>query len=122
MPPAEILRLLREREELSSTVIRPGLAIPHIVVEGAARFEILLVRSREGTVFSPGDAPVHAVFVLIGSADERNYHLRALTAVAEIAQDPHFDRRWRRAKDVDGLRQLILHSKRRRLEGEGREF
>jgi APA family basic amino acid/polyamine antiporter len=122
MPPAEILRLLREREELSSTVIRPGLAIPHIVVEGAARFEILLVRSREGTVFSPGDAPVHAVFVLIGSADERNYHLRALTAVAEIAQDPHFDRRWRRARDVDGLRQLILHSKRRRLEGEGREF
>ncbi len=118
MPPAEVLRLLGEREELSSTVIRPGLAIPHIVVEGTGRFDILLARVREGTAFLPDAAPVHAVFVLIGSADERNYHLRALAAVAEIAQDPHFDRRWRRAKTPEDLRQLILHSKRRRLQDE----
>ena len=116
MPPAEVLRLLGEREELSSTVIRPGLAIPHIVVEGTGRFDILLARIREGTPFLPDAAPVHAVFVLIGSADERNYHLRALAAVAEIAQDPHFDRRWRRAKTPEDLRRLILHSKRRRLQ------
>lgn len=118
MAPAEVLRLLGEREELSSTVIRPGLAIPHIVVEGTGRFDILLARVREGTAFLPDAAPVHAVFVLIGSADERNYHLRALAAVAEIAQDPHFDRRWRRAKTPEDLRQLILHSKRRRLQDE----
>ena len=116
VPPAEVLRLLHEREELSSTVIRPGLAIPHIVVEGTGRFDVLLVRIREGTPFVPDAEPVHTVFVLIGSADERNYHLRALAAVAEIAQDPHFDRRWRRAKDVEALRQLILHSRRRRLQ------
>ena len=116
LPPAEILRLLHEREELSSTVIRPGLAIPHIVVEGTGRFDVLLVRIREGTPFTPDAEPVRTVFVLIGSADERNYHLRALAAVAEIAQDPHFDRRWRRAKDVEALRQLILHSRRRRLQ------
>ena len=116
MPPADILRLLGEREELSSTVIRPGLAIPHIVVEGTGRFDILLARVRDGTPFTPDADPVRTVFVLIGSADERNYHLRALAAVAEIAQDPHFDRRWRRAKDVEGLRRLILHSKRRRLQ------
>lgn len=115
MPPAEILRLLREREDVSSTVIRPGLAIPHIVVEGTGRFEILLARIRGGTVFQADAAPVRAVFVLIGSPDERNYHLRALTAVAEIAQDPHFDRRWHRAKGVEALRRLILDSKRRRL-------
>ena len=114
--PAEILRLLEEREELSSTVIRPGLAIPHIVVEGTGRFDVLLVRIREGTPFTPDAEPVQTVFVLIGSKDERNYHLRALAAVAEIAQDPHFDRRWRRAKDVEALRQLILHSRRRRLQ------
>jgi len=118
MPPAEVLRLLGEREELSSTVIRPGLAIPHIVVEGTGRFDILLARIRQGIPFLPDAAPVHAVFVLIGSADERNYHLRALAAVAEIAQDPHFDRRWRRAKTPEDLRRLILHSKRRRLQDE----
>ncbi|NQT85401.1 amino acid permease [bacterium] len=116
MPPAEILRLLREREGLSATVIRPGLAVPHIVVEGTGRFEILLARSRTGTVFPPHEEPVHAMFVLIGSGDERNYHLRALMAVAQIAQEPHFDRRWRKAKDAEHLRTIILHSQRRRTE------
>ena len=114
MPPAEVLRLLAEREELTSTVIRPGLAIPHIVVEGPGRFDVLLARSRAGVEFSPGEQPVHAVFVLIGSPDKRNTHLRALAAIAEIAQDPHFDRRWRRARDLDALRHLILRAPRRR--------
>ena len=114
MPPAQILGLLHEREEATSTVIRPGLAIPHIVVEGTGRFEILLARSREGIEFSAEAGPVHAVFVLVGSMDERNYHLRALTAVAEMAQDPHFDRRWLKAVGAEGLRRLLLRSKRRR--------
>jgi len=114
----EIVALLNEREQSSSTVIRSGLAIPHIIVEGANRFDILLARCSEGVVFSSDKEPVHAVFVLIGSADERNYHLRALTAVAEIAQDPNFDRRWRRAKDINSLRLLILHSKRLRHQEE----
>ena len=40
---------------------------------------------------------------------------KALAAVVEIAQDPNFDRRWRRAKDAEDLRRLILRSKRHRL-------
>jgi hypothetical protein len=35
-------------------------------------------------------------------------------AVAEIAQHPHFDRRWRKAKDEEQLRNIILHAQRRR--------
>jgi amino acid transporter/mannitol/fructose-specific phosphotransferase system IIA component (Ntr-type) len=115
MAPADILRLLEEREEATSTVIRPGLAIPHIVVEGEGRFDLLLARSRDGVAFEPGEPPVHAVFTLIGSPDQRNLHLRALAAIAEIAQDPHFDRRWLRARDAEQLRALILHAKRRRM-------
>jgi len=114
MPADEVQRLLHEREEATSTVIRPGLAIPHIVVEGTGRFDLLLVRSREGIVFAPEAPPVHTVFVLIGSPDERNYHLRVLMAVAEIVQNPHFDERWQSASDVEALRQLVLRSKRQR--------
>jgi amino acid transporter/mannitol/fructose-specific phosphotransferase system IIA component (Ntr-type) len=115
MAPADILRLLEEREEATSTVIRPGLAIPHIVVQGEERFDLLLARSRDGVAFEPGEPPVHAVFTLIGSPDQRNLHLRALAAIAEIAQDPHFDRRWLRARNAEQLRALVLHAKRRRM-------
>ena len=114
MPPADVHRLLNEREESGSTVVRPGLAIPHIVVPGTERFDIMLVRCREGIVFEEEKAPVHTIFVLVGSKDARDQHLRSLMAVAEIAQDPNFERRWLRARDEEELRQLVLRSKRRR--------
>ncbi|MFW6164242.1 MAG: amino acid permease, partial [Planctomycetota bacterium] len=118
MDHGEIQRLLTRREEATSTVIRPGLAIPHIVIPGEGHFEILLARSREGVTFAPGQAPVHAMFVLIGSQDQRPYHLRALMAVAEVAQSPDFDRRWLDAPGAPALRRLVLNAKRRRHQEE----
>ena len=114
MPAADVHRLLNEREETGSTVVRPGLAIPHIVVEGTGQFDVVLVRCREGIMFEEHKEPVHTVFVLVGSKDAREQHLRSLMAVAEIAQDPNFERRWLRARDEEELRQLVLRSKRRR--------
>ena len=40
----EIDRLLIERESDSSTALRKGLAIPHIIVPGPGRFSVLLAR------------------------------------------------------------------------------
>ncbi len=114
VPAEELQGLLHEREETTSTVIRPGLAIPHVVVQGTGRFVMLLVRSREGVAFAAGETPVHAMFVLIGTQDTRDLHLRALVAIAEIAQAHDFDRRWLAASDPAGLRRLVLRSKRRR--------
>ena len=109
-----LLKLFKAREAESSTVIQPGLAIPHIVVEGQNLFEILLVRCTDGMSFPNQPCPVHAAFVLIGSADERNYHLRALMAVAHIVQEPNFTRRWLEAPRAEHLRDIILLSKRDR--------
>ena len=114
MTTGEVHRLLDEREKSSSTLLRPGLAVPHIVVEGTNRFDILLVRCREGISFAPDQPPVHALFVLIGSRDERNFHLRALMAIAEIVQDVDFDSKWRRARGEEGLRKMVLSAERRR--------
>jgi APA family basic amino acid/polyamine antiporter len=66
--PAEIHRLLADRESESTTVIHPGLAIPHIVVDGTQRFEIVVVRSREGIDFGPDTDPVKVVFALAAVA------------------------------------------------------
>ena len=102
--------LARERE--SSTVLQPGLAIPHIIVEGKKVFDILLVRCREGAVFSELSPPVTTAFFLIGSSDERNFHLTALMTIAHIIQEPGFHERWRKARDKEGLRDVILLCKR----------
>jgi len=102
------------REQQGSTVVQPGFAIPHVIVDGQHKFEILLVRAIEGIKFSGSDDLVHTIFALAGSKDERNYHLRALMAIAQIVQDTKFKSRWLAARDVETLRNLILLSKRKR--------
>lgn len=110
----QLLKLFHERERESSTVIQPGLAIPHIVVEGQNKFDILLVRCKEGIAFAESEHPVYAAFVLAGSPDERNYHLRALMAIAHIVQEEELIERWIAAHSQENLRDIILLSERKR--------
>jgi len=102
------------REKESSTVLEPGLAIPHVIVDGEGLFDLLLVRCKEGIVFSELNPPVTKAFVLIGSYDERNFHLKALMAIAHIVQEPDFDAHWFQAGSVEQLRDIILLSSRKR--------
>jgi len=102
------------REAEGGTVVQPGFAIPHIVVEGEKKFDILLIRAVDGIDFPHAPDPVRIMFVLAGSKDERNYHLRALMAIAQIAQEKQFEQRWLAARDTEAIRNLILLSTRKR--------
>jgi len=110
----KLLQLFVEREKDSSTVIRPGFAIPHIVVEGEHKFKILLARCKGGVVFSNELPKVHVVFLLAVSRDERNFYLRALSAIAQIAQESGFDEKWLNARRSEELRDVVLLGKRSR--------
>lgn len=109
----KIKDLLLKREMQSTTVIEKGLAIPHVVVEGQGKFDIVLVRAKDGIIFPPHE-DVHMAFVLIGSKDERNFHLRALMAIAQIVQEHNFYKNLMRAKTEEQVRMLVLSSTRRR--------
>ena len=112
--PDVLLKLLSDREKESSTVLNSYLAIPHIVIDGEHTFDILLARGREGIAFSETAPKVHAVFVLIGTRDERNFHLHALAAIAQIIHGPDFEKRWMAARNKEALRDVILLGKRKR--------
>jgi mannitol/fructose-specific phosphotransferase system IIA component (Ntr-type) len=111
---ATLRNRLLERERESSTVLRPGLAIPHVVIDGEKTFEVLLARSRQGIRFSEDAPPVHSAFVLVGTRDERNFHLRALSAIAQIVQSPGFEKKWLAARGEQALRDAVLLGERKR--------
>jgi len=114
MKQAKLIRLFVEREKQSCTALRPGLAIPHIVTEGKKKFEVVLVRSKEGIIFPDAPELVHIVFILVGTRDMRNLHLRALMAIAQLSQQTNFDNKWLDAKTVEDLRDIVLLGKRKR--------
>ena len=77
-------------------------------------FDIFLVRCKGGIYFNREANNVHAVFILVGTKDERNFHLRALSAIAQIVHDPNFEKRWLSAKNEEDLRDIVLLGKRKR--------
>lgn len=105
---AEIYSKLIEREKTSSTALSTFFAIPHIVVESKGAFEILIVRSKRGVRFSEESPDIHAMFFLLGSMDQRHFHLVVLSSLAQIVQHESFKKNWLSAGSVEELRSLIL--------------
>ena len=110
----KLYKLLIRRESESSTALGPKFAIPHIVIPGKKVFNILIARSKKGIYFSKVSPNVNAIFLLVGTKDERNFHLRALSAIAQIVHNSHFDKMWVRAKNKEAIRDIVLLGKRRR--------
>lgn len=109
---------LIEREGLASTLIYPGVAvphaIPHAVLEGNALFDIVLTRNKFGIVWNDQNEIVYTSFCLIGTKDEREFHLKALMSIAQVLQDPDFNKLWTSARNAEELRSVVLTTKRRR--------
>lgn len=110
-----VYELLVQRERDSSTVIVPGVAIPHIMIEGEGITELVVARSREGVAFWGADSEARIIFVIAGSRDQRKLHLRILSAIAQLFQDPSFEERWMEVISGEELRQVVLSTERRRF-------
>ncbi len=110
----QVYGMFCDREVMSNTNIIPGVAVPHIILEGSDHFEIVLVRNRDGIRWDEESEPVNAVFVLMGTMDKRDLHLRALMAIAQMLQNKSFMMKWLEAVDAEDLRSTILLSKRKR--------
>ena len=87
-------RRLVEREELGSTAIGNGAAIPHCKMEDLSRVEVAIGLSRNGVDFESEDGePVRLFFLVVSPTDSPAAHLRSLAAISKwVKADRHVDR------------------------------
>jgi PTS system nitrogen regulatory IIA component len=86
-----IYNALLAREQLGSTGIGNGIAIPHCRVAECDRIIGALVKLDEGIDFDAVDSQtVDLLFVLIVPLQERDEHLRVLGGLAERFHQPEF--------------------------------
>jgi mannitol/fructose-specific phosphotransferase system IIA component (Ntr-type) len=109
-----ITEQLLKREKSGTTALTPLLAVPHMIVPGEKKFSVVVARSVPGINFGPERQDVHAVFFLAGSIDERNFHLLALAAIAQIVNSPSFSKKWQSADGTNDLRRIMLSVKRKK--------
>lgn len=81
---AEMLyKRLAEREQLGSTGIGGGIAIPHCKVDGLKQGLVAVGRVREGIDFGAADGqPVRLFFLVLSPSQSPAEHLQALAAIS----------------------------------------
>ena len=103
-----LVKALMSREELGSTGIGKGVAVPHAKHESVQGLIGAFGRSTSGVEFASLDGqPVHLVFLLLSSKDSSGRLLEALARVARLVRDERFCRFLGEAKDVSELAELL---------------
>lgn len=113
----EIFSMLKNRQEECNTAVSSFVAIPHIIIDGSDHFLLTLVRCKQGIRFTAREDAVKAVFVFIGTKEDRAFHLKTLAAIATLVQQKDFEEKWLNAEDIHYLRDMLLLSKRMRFLG-----
>jgi len=82
--PDELYRRLWEREELGSTGIGSGVAIPHCKTSNLEEVVVAIGTSRRGVDYDSEDGlPVHLLFLVVSPDDKPADHLRSLSAISK---------------------------------------
>lgn len=94
------LQAIYEREEVSSTGIGGGIAVPHAKIPSVAGFVISIGISRAGIDFKAKDQrPVHLLVMIAASDSARDTYLKVLATVAARLKNEAVCRSMREAPD-----------------------
>ncbi|NLZ01381.1 MAG: PTS sugar transporter subunit IIA [Pirellulaceae bacterium] len=103
-----IIKAILKREELGSTGIGRGVAVPHTKHPSVDRLVGTVAVSREGVDFQSLDGEkVHLFFLLISPPDRPGDHLRALENISRQLRNDTFCRFLKQSKSADDIRQLL---------------
>lgn len=103
-----IVEAVMKREELGSTGIGRGVAVPHTKHASVDRLIGTVGISQNGVEFNSLDGEkVHIFFLLVSPPDRPGDHLRALENISRQLRDDTFCRFLRQAKSVDDIKQLL---------------
>jgi PTS system fructose-specific IIA component/PTS system nitrogen regulatory IIA component len=103
-----IVEAILRREELGSTGIGRGVAVPHTKHPTVERLCGSVAISEEGVDFDSLDGEkVHLLFLLISPPDRPGDHLRALENISRQLRDDTFCKFLKQSKSPDQVWQLL---------------
>lgn len=107
-----LLRALQAREQLGSTGLGRGFALPHARLPHLPRFYALLARlGRPIDYEAVDDKPVDLVVLLLTPESAASQHLATLAALSRPFRDEAFVRQIRKAPDAATLHRLLTNSR-----------
>ncbi|MEQ9513219.1 MAG: TrkA C-terminal domain-containing protein, partial [Balneola sp.] len=124
MDKKQIFDLFWESQDIDTIPFAPSIAFNHIKLKGDISSEIILARIPDSVFLKPDGfeslsknkqneiGNLRAIIFLISSSEKPRQHLRILAHLAEIFDDNRFIKRWKKAKNEDEIREILLRDDR----------
>lgn len=105
----DVYRGMMEREEIMSTGVGKGLAVPHAALPGIASAGVLILRLARPVDYQALDGePVDIVIGMVVPDEKKVFHLQLLAAIARLCKDPDFMGTVRKATDGESLVKALV--------------
>lgn len=105
----KIANSLKEREDIDSTGIEEGIAIPHAKVDGLAELTVAICRSKAGVDFGAHDnRPTRLFFVLLAPIGAAGEHMKVLARMAKVLSVPGLKEKLLEAKDAEEMYRAVI--------------
>ncbi len=103
-----IIAAILKREELGSTGIGKGVAVPHTKHPSVDKLVATVAISRKGVEFASLDGDqVQILFLLVSPPDRPGDHLRALENISRHLRNDNFCNFLRQAQSAEGVIELL---------------
>ncbi len=107
----KVFDIILTRENLGTTGIGDGVAIPHGKIDELDEVLIVAGRSRQGLDFAALDhKPAHIFFLVLAPEKSAGKHLKILAFISRLLQDHAFKESFMRAESRDELWTLITRT------------
>lgn len=107
----EVLRAVLDREEVLSTGIGHGVAIPHGKSAHVSGLVLVAGVAREGIDFEALDGrPVHLFFLLVGPEEAAGQHVKALSRISRLLRRESFRLRLIAAGDANEFYSVLAEA------------
>lgn len=111
IPEREIFDTLYEREQLGSTGVGHGIAIPHGKLAGLKKIMGIFARLERPVEFdSIDDQPVDIVVALLGPEGSGAEHLKALAIVARLLREKPIATKLRATQDPEAIYSILTQT------------
>lgn len=104
----EIVKVLLEREQLGSTGIGGGIAIPHGKLNAVTSITVGFGLSHKGVEYDSLDnKPVHIFFLLLTPENSTGGHLKVLAQISKLLKMEQFKRDLKQSESVQHIFEII---------------
>ena len=104
-----LVRALMAREELKTTAVEEGVAVPHIRAKGIDQVRACFGRSTCGIDFKAKNGkPSHFFFLILAPENSAGEHLKILARIARLCKNGDFLKRLGKAGETKEIYQIIF--------------